>query len=140
MTLNMRVKINDQKISYFFNKLTESGTAFKARLIRLGVSSETVDTMIRDAPVVIKRDLTLGVARQYADTIFHAGGKVTIQEHGCFNKSEHINRSIFIASFKDFTRCPECGYKHPRAKDALSAVTCIMKNKNTEGSNNGTGY
>ena len=125
----MRVKINDQKISYFFNGLTGTGTVFTARLIRLGVSSGTVDTIIRDAPVVIKRDLTLGAVQ--GNMLIAYSMQVESQQFR--NTAPLTNQDILIVQFSQpLSRilpggCPECGYKQP--KDEICLKRVHMHNK-----------
>lgn len=89
---------------------------------------ETVEYMIRKAPLILKQDLTLEAARQYADSVLQAGGRVTIQEHGCVEESRRIDRSIQIASFEDFTMCPQCGFKQTKGE---ICVKCGFRLKKT---------
>ena len=51
---------------------------------------------------------------RFAEAVQGAGGKVTIQESGHFKESRHVDHSLSIASFQDFTMCPECGFKQPK--------------------------
>jgi hypothetical protein len=87
----------------------ENEEAFKKRMSNLGVSIPMVDQMIHKAPVILKGDMTLREARQYADAVQLAGGKVNIQEHGLFEE-------LHIKLLEDFIMCPECGYKQLREK------------------------
>ena len=99
--------------------LRESKEQFQHRMSRLGVSPATVEQIIHNAPVVLKGNMTLGDARQYADAVQNAGGRVNIQEHGLFEEPERINRSLDIKSLGNFTMCPECGFKQ------IKAETCV---------------
>ena len=114
----------DKKYRVLFHRLMGDEETFKARMVRMGVPPETVSEMIRKAPVVLKTDLSLGDSRQYADAIQEAGGRVTIQENGHFEGSKRINHSVSIASFQDFTMCPECGFKQPKAE---ACVKCGLR-------------
>jgi hypothetical protein len=101
--------------------------AFKVQMARLGAPPESVDRMIRKAPVILKKGLTLGASRLYADAVLEAGGRVEIQEYGHFEESEGINHSISIATFKDFTMCPECGFKQQKGETCLKCGFRLVK-------------
>jgi len=105
-----------KKYRVVFHGLISKREDFTASMESLGVTKEIVDRMIKKAPVILKCDLTLKSARQYADTMQDAGGRVTIQENGRFDEPRRFNRPISIASFRDFTMCPECGFKQPKAE------------------------
>ncbi len=83
------------------------------------MSSSVVGKMIEKAPVILKGDMTLGYARQYADAVQHAGGRVNIQEHGIFEEQNLSNRSFDIKLLDDFTMCPECGHKQLKAEECV---------------------
>ena len=103
-----------KKYRVLFLGLVGNEEAFKARMSKLGASIPTVDLMISKAPVILRGDMTLKEARQYADAVQLAGGKVNIKEHGLFEESETMDRSLHIKPLEDFIMCPECGYKQPR--------------------------
>lgn len=105
-----------KKYRVLFKGLNQGEERFKRRMSRFGVPSDTIEVLLRKAPIVIKSDVTLKQARQYADAIQEAGGMVTIQEHGFFEESGHANRLDPIAHFREFTMCPECGFKQPRSE------------------------
>jgi hypothetical protein len=105
-----------KKYRVLFQGLLGDKNAFKARMIYLGAPPETVDRMIQEAPVILKGDLSLGDARQYADTVQEAGGRVMIQEHGYSKEPMRTHYSNSIVSLKDFTMCPECGLKQPKGE------------------------
>jgi hypothetical protein len=105
-----------KKYRVLFLGLVGNEEAFKARMTKLGVSIPTVDLMISKAPVILKGGMTLKEARQYADAVQFAGGKVNIQEHGLFEEPETMNRSLHIKPLEDFVMCPECGYKQLRER------------------------
>ena len=105
-----------KKYRVLFLGLVGNEEAFKKRMSNLGVPIPTVDLMINKAPVVLKADMTLKEARQYADAVQLAGVKVNIQDHGLFEEPETINRSLHIMLLEDFIMCPECGYKQLREK------------------------
>jgi ribosomal protein L32 len=72
--------------------------------------------VIANAPSVLKAGLPLGEAREYAEAVQEAGGKVNIQQDGV---SEELNRArppIEIRSLQDFTMCPECGHRQIKAE------------------------
>lgn len=105
-----------KKYRVLFLGLVGDEEAFRARMSRLGVSIPNVDLMISKAPVILKGDMTLREARQYADAVQLAGGRVNIQEHGLFEEQETMNRSLHIKPLEDFIMCPECGYKQLRER------------------------
>ena len=106
----------EKKYRVLFQGLLEDKEAFKAQMIYLGAPPESVDRMIQEAPVILKGDLSLGAARQYADAVQEAGGRVMIQQHGYSEEPMRNNYSSSIATFKDFTMCPECGLKQPKGE------------------------
>ena len=87
---------------------------------RFGVDPARAKHIIENAPMVLKKGLTLGEARDYAEAVQRAGGKVHIQEHGESEGPER-ERGVLggIRSFGDFTLCPECGFTQ------LKAETCV---------------
>ena len=129
-----------KKYRVLFHGLIEDKTSFKTQMTRLGAPSGTVDKIIHEAPIILKGDLTLGGARQYAAGVQDAGGMVTIQENGYFEESTRIVSSNSFASFRDITMCPECGLKQPKGK---ICERCGFKLKNEEkgqGKQNSSGH
>jgi ribosomal protein L32 len=105
-----------KKYRVLFLGLVGNEEAFRARMSKLGASIPNVDLMISKAPVILKGDMTLREARQYADAVQLAGGRVNIQEHGLFKEQERMHRSLHIKPLEDFVMCPECGYKQLRER------------------------
>jgi hypothetical protein len=66
--------------------------------------------------VVLKAELTLAEARQYAEAVQLAGGRVNIQEQGLFEEPERHRKVLEIKPFEYFTMCPECGHKQPKGE------------------------
>jgi len=81
-------------------------------MARLGASPESVDMMIRKAPVILKEGLDPAYSRRYADAVQEAGGIAEIQRYEPVEGSE--NHAMVIAPFEDFTMCPECGLKQQK--------------------------
>ena len=108
-----------KKYRVVFLGLVESREHFIKGMSRLGVSSTMTGEIINKAPVILKGNMTLGHARQYADAIQDAGGRVHIQEQGFFEEQEKFSRSVDIEPFDSFIMCPECGHKQ------LKAGACI---------------
>ena len=108
----------DKKYRVVFLGLKESSGHFKEGMSKLGVDAAIVDRVVQKAPVILKGDMTLGDARKYADAVFHAGGRVNIQEHGLFDEPTRNSKPLDIKSLGKFTMCPECGYKQ------LKGVSC----------------
>jgi len=100
-----------------FQGLTEPEDSFKNRILSLGVSSETAETIVRKAPVILKSGMSAERVKQYASAFRKAGARVTImQEHRDSEESSMGSHSISVPTFADFTMCPECGMKQPRGK------------------------
>ena len=102
-----------------FHGVTQDKGVFENRMKCMGAPPETLERMMQNAPVILKGDLTLGAARNYADAVQEAGGRVTIQEHGFFDESELTNSSRSIAPLEDFTMCPECGLKQAKGENCI---------------------
>jgi hypothetical protein len=108
-----------KKYRVLFHGVIQDDEAFKTRMKCMGVPSETLERMMRNAPVILKGGLTLGAARNYADAVQEAGGRVTIQEYGFFKESARTSSSQSIASLEDFTMCLQCGLKQPKGKSCI---------------------
>jgi hypothetical protein len=121
----------DKKYRIVFLGLLKNREDFADAMSRLGVSPLTVDEMIQKAPVILKRDMTLREAREYADAVQFAGGKVNIQEYGFFEDPGRFHKSLDIEPFENFTACPECGHKQLKGE---SCVKCgFVFNSEQEG-------
>lgn len=83
---------------------------------RFGIASSTVKHIIEGAPMILKKDLTLGEAREYAEALQRVGGKVHIQEHGESEERERCHSPAGIKSFGDFVLCPQCGFTQLKAE------------------------
>jgi hypothetical protein len=100
-----------------FQGLTEQEDSFKNQVHSLGVSSETAETILRKAPVILKSGMNAEKAKKYATAFRKAGAQVTImQEIRESEESSMRNPHISIPTFGDFTMCPECGMKQPKGK------------------------
>jgi rubredoxin len=77
---------------------------------RCGVPAGTVKDILDNAPVTLKKNLSLKEARAYAEAVQTAGGRVHIREEGASEEPERARPSMEIRSFGDFTLCPECGF------------------------------
>jgi hypothetical protein len=113
-----------------FLGVREGKEVFKARMSQLGVPDEKVEELVSRAPVVIKRNLTLREARQYADAVQEAGGRVVIQEHGYFEELRGVNHPASITPFRDFTMCPECGLVQPKKQACVKCGASLKKEGN----------
>ena len=120
----------EKKYRVLFHGLMEADEdLFKAGMVRLGAPPGVVEKMLRKTPVVLKGDMTLGDARRYADAVQGAGGRVTIKDHGYFEESKRMNRSTPIASFQQFTMCPECGLKQPKGEKCVKCGFDLVNGK-----------
>ena len=119
----------NKKYRVVFLGLIESSENFKEKMSRLGVSPTMVDQIISKMPVVLKGDMSLRDARQYADAIQYAGGRVNIQEHGVFEEPEHNERSVDIAPLENFIMCPQCGYKQLKDQACVKCGMVFVKSE-----------
>ena len=99
---------------------------FELEMSKFGVSPGTIEQIIHKVPVVLKGDMTLRDARQYADTVQYAGGRVNIQEHGRFKEPERINRPLSIKPLEQFAMCPECGFKQLKTAACVKCGTLFI--------------
>jgi len=116
-----------KKYRVLFYGLSGNEEDFRSGMAQLGAPPEAVDKMLTKAPVILKEGLTLAFSARYADAVRKAGGMVEVQEHGY--SEESINHTISIASFKDFTMCPECGLKQQKRE---TCVKCGFRLVNME--------
>jgi len=121
-----------KKYRVVFLGLVGNEEAFKAKMSEMGVSAPPVELMTDEAPMVLKEDMTLREARQYADAVQIAGGKVNIQEHGLFEEPEGIHRSFHIRPLEDFMMCPRCGYKQLRESACVKCGYVFEREKAEE--------
>jgi ribosomal protein L32 len=92
---------------------------FETKMKRLGFSPGLVRELIAKAPTALKTGLSLGEAREYAETVQEAGGRVNIQEDGVSEEFNRTHSPIEIRSLQDFTMCPECGHRQ------IKAAACV---------------
>lgn len=88
---------------------------FREKMHGLGFESGIVELIVQKAPVVVKRDMTLRDARELAESIQFAGGKVNIQDDGISEDFPGSHRSPDVKPLDHFTMCPECGHKQPKS-------------------------
>ena len=119
-----------KKYRIIFLGLLEGMQVFKDRMSALGVPSSTVDEILQKAPVVLKAELSLADARQYAEAVQLAGGRVSIREQGLFEEPERHHKSIDIKPFEYFTMCPECGYKQPKREACVKCGHLFPRDAN----------
>ena len=101
----------DKKYRIIFLGLTKNKNEFSLFLSKFGIDSRLSEMIVDKAPVTLKENLHLGTARRYADIFQSAGGKVSIQAHGLFEKRRSNSSSINIEPLENFTMCPQCGFK-----------------------------
>lgn len=109
----------DKKYRVVFLDLVESREDFEKSLSTLGVTAATVAQILEKAPVILKAGMSLGQARQYAEVVQEAGGRVNIQEDGIFERPRQMNKAVGIEPFENFTMCPECGFKQRKIESCI---------------------
>ena len=110
-----------------FLGLSGDEQTFRSRMIYLGVPEEKEDRMISRSPLILKQGLSLEFSLRYANAVEDAGGIVEILEY--VENGDPIGHAISVASFKDFTMCPECGLKQRKRH---ACVRCGNKLPGTE--------
>lgn len=101
----------DKRYRVIFSNLLKEKDFFKNRMLRLGVSGDVSEEIIKKAPVILKRNLILRDARVYAEAILEAGGKVAIHDEDNWDEDGSDGASTGIVGMKDFIMCPQCGHK-----------------------------
>ena len=102
---------------------------FEEKMEKLGFSSGSVRDLIEKVPSALKAGLLLGEAREYAEAVQEAGGKVNIQEDGVSNETKRLHPPIEIRSLKDFTMCPECGHRQLKADACVKCGFLFFQKK-----------
>lgn len=80
----------------------------------LGTPRETVREILLQVPAILKGNITLGEARQYAESVQQAGGRVSIHEDGAFEDLPKT-KPMVVRPFNHFTMCPQCGHKQAKS-------------------------
>jgi len=110
----------EKRYKVVFLGLVKTEDDFKEGMSRQGISPTEVEKMITEAPVILKEDMTIGIARRYADDIMQAGGKVNIEEYGFIEDDpEKKTGSLKIEPLESFTMCPQCGHKQLKAEQCV---------------------
>ena len=89
---------------------------FDEKMEKLGFSPDHLQDLVAECPSALKAGLSLGEAREYAEAVQEAGGKVNIQEDGLSKEFKRGHPPMEIRSLKDFTMCPECGHRQIKAE------------------------
>jgi len=109
----------DKRYKVILLSLLKDGDYFKDQMSLMGVSGAACEELIKKAPIIMKKDLSLQDARKYADAVYQAGGKVAIKDYETPGDNS-LNNSLFnMVSLKNFIMCPQCGYKQ------VKTGTCI---------------
>jgi predicted RNA-binding Zn-ribbon protein involved in translation (DUF1610 family) len=108
----------DKRYKVIFFNLIKEKDYFKRQMLRFGVSEDISEDIITKAPVTLKKNLSLGAARRYADALIESGGRVTIHVEDNSDDSTQ-NGSTGLFTLKHFIMCPQCGQKQVRSE------TCI---------------
>ena len=116
----------DKHYKIIFSNLLKDKVYFKSQMILLGVSEEISEEIIAKAPVILKKNLSPGEARRYADALFEAGGRVIIQVEGSLDNSEKNGPSPGIVTLKHFIMCPQCGHKQVKSE---ACIKCGYMNR-----------
>lgn len=122
----------EKRYKVVFLGLIKTEDYFKEWMLRLGMSPAEVERIIMEAPVILKEDMTIGIARRYADDIMQAGGKVNIEENGFFeDNSEKKTGSLRFEPLESFTMCPRCGYKQLKSEQCCKCGLTLTEKTQT---------
>ena len=89
---------------------------FEEKMEKLGFAPGHLRDLVAECPSALKAGMTLGEAREYAEAVQGAGGKVNIQEDGFSEEFKRLHPPMEVRSLKDFTMCPECGHRQIKAE------------------------
>ncbi|MBN1627633.1 MAG: hypothetical protein JW944_14005 [Deltaproteobacteria bacterium] len=117
----------DKRYSVIFFNLLKDKDEFKHRMLRLGVSGEVSEEIIKKAPVILKKNLSLRDARIYSDAIFEAGARAAIQAEDHADEDTNKDASSVIVGMKDFIMCPQCGHKQVRSEACIKCGFVFKK-------------
>jgi ribosomal protein L37E len=122
----------EKRYKVVFLGLVKTEDYFKEWMSRLGMSPAEVERIIMEAPVILKEDMTIGIARRYADDIMQAGGKVNIEENGFFeDNSEKKTGSLKFEPLESFTMCPRCGHKQLKSEQCVKCGLTLTEKTQT---------
>ena len=122
----------EKRYKVVFLGLVKTEDNFKEGMSRLGMSPTEIERIIIEAPVILKEDMTIGIARRYADDIMQAGGKVNIEEHGFFEDApEKKTGSLKIEPLESFTMCPQCGHKQLKSEQCVKCGFTLSEKTET---------
>jgi hypothetical protein len=102
-----------------FSGLVGDSESFKRKMLRLGVTGDVSEGIIKKAPVILKQGLSLKDARAYADALIQAGGKATMQAESRPQENQEKSTLSSVISLKSFTMCPQCGYKQLKTERCI---------------------
>lgn len=102
---------------------------FEEKMVKLGFPTAAVRELIAQTPSALKAKLPLGKAREFAEAVQEAGGKVSIQEDGVSEESSRPRPPVEIRSLQDFTMCPECGHRQIKAEACVKCGFLLFYEK-----------
>ncbi|MFP3929092.1 MAG: hypothetical protein ACLFUP_09320 [Desulfobacteraceae bacterium] len=98
-------------------ELLTSEDAFRRRMKALGADPAALDRLLSaEPPLVMKRNMSLGYARRYAEAVREAGGRVLIREDGTAKEVSRGKGPAKIPPLERFTMCPQCGLKQIKGR------------------------
>jgi hypothetical protein len=99
-----------------FLGLLETHEIFTQKMRSFGFSSSDIESIIASPPIPFRKGLTLREAREYADAVQFAGGRVNVREEEPEPRQERAGKSVVIPPMESFTLCPQCGHKQAKAQ------------------------
>lgn len=104
MTVVMK---RSKRYQLLFRGVAGDRDSFKAKMVQKGVREFLVEQMLIRAPVIIKQNLSMELARKYADSLARMGARVTILDQASPGKD--VAAGSVPTPMSGFAPCPHCG-------------------------------
>ncbi len=101
---------------------------FREMMYHQGVRPSLVDQMLREAPIIVKQNLSLKAARKYAELLSAMGARITILDQ--FSQQDDEQDTEPPTPMSSFVPCPQCGLVQsnvnvcPRCGFRLTGQSC----------------
>jgi hypothetical protein len=113
------VRESNRNYCLVFLGLLETPEIFTRKMRSFGFSTSDIESIIASPPIPFRKGLTLREAREYADAVQSAGGRVNVREEEPETSQERAGKPLVIPPMESFTLCPQCGHKQVKAQ------TCV---------------
>ncbi|GEM_PF-3197781 len=99
--------VTPKKYQLVFMGLWSDERRFREMMSLRGVKPSLIDQMLREAPIIVKQNLSMQSARKYAETLSAMGARVTILDQTPPEKER--NGGSGLTPMSSFVPCPQCG-------------------------------